>query len=185
MLASVTAKGLSEINFDVAFSSLLSRDSETAKLIIDNNCYNKPQIIIDNRLREIYFGKREGLGITSNNFSILTDSSNDFYNDPFLFQNVPSGESIFDVCEQTAEFYHELIKKPELQDKTILLTTHGFALRCLLQQVYEDKVDFWHGKIPDNCAVNIIKVKNGKGTLGGDDSIYYDSDLCVNPYKPI
>ena len=131
------------------------------------------------------FGEWEGLGITPENFSIPSSSFNDFYINPFHFQNAPSGESIFDVCKRTAEFYQELIRRPELQDKTILITTHGFALRCLLQQVYENKQDFWHGKIPDNCAVNIIEVKDGMSMLVGDDIIYYDPELCVNPYKPV
>lgn len=78
-----------------------------------------------------------------------------------------------------------MISKPRYRDKNILLATHGFALRCLLRQVYEDKTDFWHGKIPDNCAVNIIDVVDGKGTLIGDDLIYYDKTLAVNPYTPI
>ena len=55
----------------------------------------------------------------------------------------------------------------------------------IFRQVYEDKTDFWHGKIPDNCAVNIIDVVDGKGTLIGDDLIYYDKTLAVNPYTPI
>ena len=55
----------------------------------------------------------------------------------------------------------------------------------MLQQVYEDKNNFWHGKIPDNCAVNIIEVHNDYGKLIGDDLIFYDSQMSINPYKPI
>ena len=55
----------------------------------------------------------------------------------------------------------------------------------MLQQVYENKEDFWHGKIPDNCAVNIIDAVNGVSELVGDDVIYYDPSLCVNPYKSV
>lgn len=184
-LATITAKALSNVQFDVAVSSPLSRALETGKIVLKYNKRKKPKIITDDRLREMYFGEWEGLGLTPNNFSIPSSSFNDFYTDPFHFQNAPNGESIFDVCERTAEFYQELIRRPELQNKTILLTTHGFALRCLLQQVYENKQDFWHGKIPDNCTVNIIDVIEGVSTLIADDVIYYDSELCVNPYKPV
>ena len=184
-LAVVTAKALSEIKFDVAISSPLSRAYETCQIMLRENKNKAPEIRTDNRLKEMYFGSWENLGLTKDNFEIPSDHFNDFYTDPFHFQNASDGESIHEVCRRTGEFYQELIAIPELEDKTILLTTHGFALRCLLQQVYEDKSDFWHGKCPDNCAVNIIEVKDGVGKLIGDDLIYYDPSLCVNLYEPI
>lgn len=79
----------------------------------------------------------------------------------------------------------QIITNPEYQDKSILLSIHGFTLQCLLRQIYEDKSDFWHGKIPDNCVVNIVEVIDGKGILVGDDLIFYNQSLAVNPYKPI
>lgn len=89
------------------------------------------------------------------------------------------------MCAHTGDFYQELIHTPEYQDKTILLTTHGFALRAVLQQFYENKNDFWHGKIPDNCAVNIIELVDGMSRLVEDDIVYYDPILCENPYKQV
>ena len=139
----------------------------------------------DDRIKEMNFGEWEGLGLTKENFEIPSKHFNDFYNHPFSFQNSPSGESTFQVCERTASFYHELIENKDYEGKTVLITTHGFALRAMLQQVYEEKEDFWHGKIPDNCAVNIIKVENGKSELVEDDLIFYDSNLSVNPYQPV
>lgn len=184
-LAIITAQALSDIRFDVAISSPLSRAYETAQIILRENNNNKPEIEIDERIKEMNFGSWEGLGLTKENFEIPSKNFNLFYTDPFKFVNSETGESIFEVCRRTGEFYRELIHKPELQDKTILLTTHGFALRAMLQQVYENKEDFWHGKIPDNCAVNIIDAVNGVSELVGDDVIYYDPSLCVNPYKPV
>lgn len=184
-LAIITAQALSDIRFDVAISSPLSRAYETAQIILRENNNNKPEIEIDERIKEMNFGSWEGLGLTKENFEIPSKDFNLFYTDPFKFVNSETGESIFEVYRRTGEFYQELIHKLELQDKTILLTTHGFALRAMLQQVYENKEDFWHGKIPDNCAVNIIDVVNGVSELVGDDVIYYDPSLCVNPYKPV
>lgn len=182
-LAIITAQALSSIKFDVAISSPLSRAYETAEIILRENKRTVPQIQTDARLKEMNFGEWEGLGLTKENFEIPSEHFNDFYDNPFAFQNSESGESIQQVCARTGEFYQELIRK--YRDETILLTTHGFALRAMLQQVYENKKDFWHGKVPDNCAVNIIEVKDGKSVLVGDDVIYYDPSLCVNPYKPV
>lgn len=36
----------------------------------------------------------------------------------------------------------QIITNPEYQDKSILLSIHGFTLQCLLRQIYEDKSDF-------------------------------------------
>ena len=182
-LAIITAQALSDIKFNVAISSPLSRAYETAEIILRENKRTVPPIQADERLKEMNFGEWEGLGLTKENFEIPSEYFNDFYDNPFAFQNSASGESIQQVCARTGEFYQELVKK--YCDETILLTTHGFALRAMLQQVYENKEDFWHGKVPDNCAVNIIEVKDGKSVLVGDDVIYYDPSFCVNPYKPV
>ena len=184
-LAIITAKAMSDIKFDVAISSPLSRAFETCQIVLRENGNDVPEIRTDDRLKEIYFGDWENLGITKENFEIPVDNFNLFYSDPYKLPNTYAGESVYDVCDRTGAFYKDLISNPEYEGKNILLTTHGFALRCLLRQIYEDKTDFWHGKIPDNCAVNIIEVKNGVGRLVGDDLIYYDPQLAVNPYEPV
>lgn len=184
-LAVKTGQALSNVRFDCAYSSPLSRAYETAEIILRLNKESSGCIQVDDRLKEMYFGDWEGLGITKQNFSVPSKTFNQFYTDPFSFENSATGESIFQVCKRTGDFYRELIHNTDLFDKTILVSTHGFALRAMLQQVYEDKADFWHGKIPENCAVNIIEVHNGIGKLIGDDLLFYDPNLCVNPYKPI
>lgn len=184
-LAVKTGQALSNVKFDCAYSSPLSRAYETAEIILRLNKESSGCIQVDDRLKEMYFGDWEGLGITKQNFSVPSKTFNLFYTDPFSFENSATGESIFQVCKRTGDFYRELIHNTDLFDKTILVSTHGFALRAMLQQVYEDKADFWHGNIPENCAVNIIEVHKGIGKLIGDDLLFYDPNLCVNPYKPI
>ena len=184
-LAVITAKALADVKFDKAYSSPLSRAYETAEIIIQNNYQPETQIEIDDRLKEICFGEWEGLGISPENFNIPSESFNHFYIDPFIFHNAPHGESCWQVCDRTAGFYQELISNPDNENKTILIATHGFAMRALLQQVYHKKDDFWHGQVPPNCAVNIIEVENGHSKLVGDDVLFYDKELIVNPYHPI
>ena len=184
-LAKITAQALRDIKFDVVISSPLQRAYETAQIILQENENEKPEILTDIRIKEMFFGSWEGLGITKENFEIPSKEFNLFYSNPFSFVNSEDGESIYDVCKRTGEFYQELIHNRNYQNKTILITTHGFALRAMLQQVYKNKKDFWHGKVPDNCAVNIVEVMNGASTLVGDDLIFYDSNLCVNPYEPV
>ena len=42
--------------------------------------------------------------------------------------------------------------------------------------------DFWHGHVPFNCCVNIIKVHDGKADLIADDMVYYDPNYQPKSY---
>lgn len=103
-----------------------------------------------------------------------------FFTDPFNFKGCPSGETIAQVCERTQDFLKELIRRDD--GKTYLVTTHGFALRGMLNFLYEDQSDYWHGHVPYNCAVNIIEGKSGEGKLIADDKVYYDLGEAVDQY---
>lgn len=184
-LAVVTAKALANVQFDVAYSSPLSRANETAEIILRYNNNPTPKIIIDQRIKEINFGEWEGLGITKENFSIPSERFNEFYSDTFNFPHSPSGESTWDVVKRTGDFLNEVLNNPEYQQKTILVATHGFALRALLHHLYEDKTDFWHGGVPANCCVNVIEKNQDGVKLIDEDHIFYEAKLIVDPYKAI
>ena len=66
-----------------------------------------------------------------------------------------------------------------------MISTHGFALRAMLNPLYEDGSDFWHGKVPYNCAVNILEVVDGESRFLQEDAIFYDESLCFDPYMEI
>ena len=186
-LALETGEGLKDVRFDLIFTSPLIRAKETAELVSkpSRKQFGEIPIVEDDRLKEINWGSWEGEGCLENNFSVPCDHYNQFFTDAYDFEGAPDGESVKEVCERTADFYQKLIGNPEYQDKTILISTHGYAMRAMLRQVYTDLSDFWHGHVPYNCAVNIVEVKDGKSTLLGDDKIYYDPALCVNNYKVV
>ena len=56
-LALITARALSDIKFDVAISSPLSRAYETAEIILRKNKKDIPPIQTDDRLKEMFFGE--------------------------------------------------------------------------------------------------------------------------------
>ncbi|MDO4295303.1 MAG: histidine phosphatase family protein [bacterium] len=178
-LAKVTAQNMREIPLDLAITSPLKRARHTAELILEGRGI---PLLEDKRLMEIHFGSWEGLCSRKDNYEIPSEHFSDFYFHPMEFQGAADGESIRQLCERTANFWQELIHKPEYQDKNILLASHGCAVRALLQNVYEDKTDFWHGKVPPNCAVNIVEVENGRGILLEEDKIYYSKEDCVDFY---
>lgn len=188
-LAVITGKALADVPFDVIYSSPLIRAKKTAEIIAEE-C-RKAQgrkraipIITDVRLREIQFGDYE-LKCVIPGKQDMDDPENymKLSSDPFNYE--PRGkdaESIRDVIDRTGAFWDEMVAKKKLQNKTILIAMHGCATRALLNRVYEDKTDYWHGGVPGNCAVNILEIKNGKVRFIEEDKLYYDPAMCVNYY---
>mgnify|MGYP001850818650 FL=1 len=78
-----------------------------------------------------------------------------------------------------------MIHKPEYQDKIILISTHGCAMRALMNPLYDDPADFWQGHVPFNCMVNVVEVKDGSAQIVLGDKIYYDRSSCVDNYKAV
>ena len=81
-------------------------------------------------------------------------------------------ENISDILKRTREFWIEKTTDPALADKTVLVSSHGCAVRALLQNIYQDPAHFWHGCVPPNCSINLVEVKDGKIRLLEEDKVY-------------
>ena len=95
-----------------------------------------------------------------------------FFTDPLKFKRPENGENISDILKRTREFWQEKITDPALTDKTVLVSSHGCAVRALLQNIYQDHENFWHGCVPPNCSINLVEVKDGKVRLLEEDKVY-------------
>lgn len=179
-LARVTAEGMRDVPFDLGISSPLIRAKKTAEIILEGR---DVPILTDQRIAELSFGSWEGLGCHKDNYEIPSEHFDDFYKNPFAFVPGEGGETIRQLVKRTREFYLELTASREYRDKTILIATHGCAARALLNNVYEDKEDFWRGHVPMNCAVNIVDVTDGHAVLLEEDKVYYGEEDCVDFYK--
>lgn len=187
-LAMVTGEALKEVPFDLVITSPLKRARETGELTVsasEEYFGHKVPVIEDRRIMEFNWGSWEGLGCLESNFEVPDPDYNSFYTDAFHYQGAPDGDSISDLMERTADFFNELIHKPAYQDKTILIATHGCALRAMLNPLYEDKDSFWQERVPYNCAVTIVDVKDGRAWITEKDKIYYDESLCFDHYRVI
>ena len=182
-LATVTGQGLGDIAFDLCFSSPLKRALETAELILkENKTASSLEIRRDDRLREIRWGVWDCKICVGENIEVPAEEYLKVKTDPLHFSPPEGAESFHDVIRRCRAFYDEITADASMQDKTILISTHGVAMRSLLNHIYEDSADFWHGRSPYNLAVNIVDYKDGVSTLVGDDVIYYDKSLCFDPY---
>ena len=167
--AELTGKALGEICFDRVISSPLTRAKQTAEIILSQNRRSRTEIETDDRLMEISFGEWEGRRSLPELNEIPEELFRLFLHDPMSFPGAPGGETVREVIDRTNTFLRELLSDEENGGKTILLSTHGCAMRALLQMVYGDGDDFWHGGAPKNCALNIVLLSEGRLSLIRDD----------------
>ena len=171
-LAELTGKALRDVTFDMAFTSPLIRAKHTAQCILAGR---EVPIIEDERLIEISFGIYEGCCYAEENRQVPQQWIENFFHAPQDYVAAPGGESLDDVEKRTRDFMEDICRRKELQDKTILVSTHGCALRGLLNSIREsNREDYWHGGVSKNCAVSIVTCNRGeKPVLVEENHIYY------------
>ena len=167
-LARITGQALKEVPFFCCFTSPLKRARDTASLILEGR---DVPIFQEERIREISFGEWEGQDMAN----LPQDMLDNFFHHPQNFKEPAGGESFTHLQNRTKEFFYELASREDFQDKTILVSTHGCAMRAFLQNVYKDPSleNFWHGRVPPNCGVNIIEINQGKALLLKEDVVFY------------
>lgn len=178
-IAAVTGRNMRGIRFDACISSPLSRARETAEIVLRESGNSGVEIRMDDRIREINCGDIEGKKLME--ASMPPEEAELFFRDPFCFPGFPNGENIRQVVGRTQDFLRELAARDD--GKTYLVSTHGCALRAMLNFLYDDPEDYWQGHAPYNCAVSIIESEDGKLKLLEADRLFYDASLAVDRYK--
>ncbi len=177
-LAQKTAKGLSDIHFDLCYSSPLSRAKETAALILAGR---KTPVIEDERIVEMAFGEYEGRCCARSGWD-LPEEFRRFFDGPDKYQAPAGGESFAQVKKRTKEFLEEICARAEYQDSNILITTHGAALAGLLNNIKKRSLaEYWGEGVHKNCAVTEVEVTDGKPVILSENVVYYDDE--VEPWE--
>jgi len=147
--AQYTAERLKNVNFDIAYSSDLSRTSETAQIILGKR---NIQVNTLTSLREYNKGVFEGLTVEeySQRYPDQYDAS--LIND--LDFAPESGESIRDVSERMSEF-GTFVKSQHLNDD-VLIVGHGGALRSLVADLLSLPIETAWKLVTGNCSLTII-----------------------------
>lgn len=172
-LAAETGRNLRGITFDACISSPLTRARQTAEILLRESGNEGVPIEFDDRIMELNCGEME---LSEPD----TELHHEFFTNPLAFGGFPGGESIAQICERTQAFLSELIARDD--GKIYLVSTHGCALRAMLNPLYDDPSDFWHGKAPYNCVINIVEANGGKAELIADDKVFYDPAKAVDLY---
>lgn len=170
-LARITAEALNDIPFTRIYTSPLQRAKETALIIKGERDI---PVIEEERIKEISFGIYEGYHCSENNYDIPDPDFINFFKKPEAYIPPKEAESIEDLCKRTTDFLMELVHNKEMTEETILISTHGAAIRGLLSTVHKrSKSQFWEGGVHKNCAVTLLNVTNGNIELVEEAKIYY------------
>ena len=150
-LAEITGRGLRDIPFDLAFTSPLRRARQTAEIVLrgrDVPLAEEPKLI------EIAFGVYEGCTALPTERDPHPDPNLlNFIRDPEHYVAPEGGESIPGLCMRMSAYLNSLIRRRDLQDKTILLSTHGAATCAMLNAIDPPEGFFWRGGVPYNCLL--------------------------------
>lgn len=168
-LAEEAGKGMRDMEIDLAFTSPLMRARETAKLVLKGR---DVPIYEDKRIQEISFGVLEGICLEEERASC--EQVKRFFYATGDYEVPEGGESIPELEARVRDFLEELYRKPELQDKHILISTHGAALTAMLHVMRGETgpVDFWSRGVPKNCSVTEVEVKDGKPEILSEEEVY-------------
>ncbi|MBQ3707881.1 MAG: histidine phosphatase family protein [Clostridia bacterium] len=176
-LAIQTGRGLRGVRFDECISSPLDRARETAEILLRESGNAGVTVTVDERIKEVCLGDWERKKFRPGEREIDEEDLKRFFGNPFLLGGFPNGETVGEVCARTQSLLKELLRRDD--GKTILLVTHGFAMRAMLNCLYEERErgDFWHGRVPPNCAMNIVEGVGGEGRLIAQDKVYHEERI--------
>lgn len=170
-LARVTSEAMADVPFTRVYTSPLKRAYETAMIIKGERDI---PVIKDSRIIEIGFGEYEGFCCAKEGYNIPDPEFMNFFNRPEAYKPPKGAESIKELCERTADFLKEIMYNKDMENETMLVSTHGAALRGLLSNINNIGIkDFWQGGVHKNCAVTIVDVKDGKAFTVEEGKIYY------------
>lgn len=130
---------LKDIDFDLCYSSPLSRAYDTASII----CNGKVNIEVDNRLEERELGEYEGKP------SSLYNSQ--YYWDLRINSSDKGVEAPKELLNRILSFYNDLLNKHN--DEVILIVSHGAVVRGLNFVIngYDDDTKIYEFDVPNCC----------------------------------
>ncbi len=180
--AKYTGYGLKDINFNKAYSGDLSRQIDTAKVILQETEHSKDLTVnIDERFRETYFGEYDGKSITimtkplfayagvkEGDYDNLWTKITDYEFSKCVEDSSETVEKMEQVALRMYEGLNDICSKASDGD-TILLVSSGCSINDLLEYMFPS------GKrsLPDNCAVSVIDFVDGKYQLEKFNDLSY------------
>jgi len=172
-LARITAAALSDIPFELIYTSPLLRAKETAQIMAAGR--NLP-VHEDVRLIEMGFGIGEGKTLEEIR-SMPETGLYRFLDSPETYLPPEGAESFDELYARCQSFIKEVILPAEKTCQAMLVICHGALIRGMIHHITGmTTADFW--KVTHyNCSATIASCDNGWIQLLEQGKIYYDKDV--------
>ena len=143
--AARAAEEMKAIPFDVIYTSCLSRSMETGLAVaaLQEGC----PVIHEPCLNEHDFGDFEGQDRLSEEYQSEKRK---------CFTKYPGGESFLDVAARVYPFIKGILSDPEMQDKTILISSHGGICRVISSYFRDMENEEFISFAMHNCEYRLI-----------------------------
>jgi broad specificity phosphatase PhoE len=153
------------ISFDKVISSPLSRAVRTAEIVIGadgDDVSGVPEIILDDRLKEMDYGPYEGADLKN-----LPEALKEFFSD-FNRNPAPEGvEQLPDLVKRLGGFLEAI--KPDIMEmkpgENVLLSTHAIALKAALEYLTPGSNGVYWSKYLPNCGMYAFDLVDGEYTV--------------------
>ena len=172
-MAERTAEGLKAAGFafDRVYASPYRRAKRTADIVA--NAQSLP-VTVDARLREMCFGKYEGVRLVKGRYP--DENIRCFFEEPDRY--VPQGagaESFADVGRRLRDFLENELAPLDGKVTRVLCVAHSLVLKALLREMFGDGVPAAaKAPIQRNCCVHALKYANGRFELKETGRVFYD-----------
>ncbi len=126
------AERLSDLSFDVAYTSALRRAQETLRIILEAREWTTP-VIRDQALNERHYGDLQGLNKDDTRARYGEEQVHIWrrsYDVP-----PPNGEALKNTAERTLPFFDRAIMGDIRQGKNVLVVAHGNSNRSIVMQL--------------------------------------------------
>ena len=146
----------SDIKFDIAYTSILSRAIDTLEIILKEIDQENLMVFHDWRLNERHYGALQGLNKenTSKRYGsnqvlkwrrgyqikppeisekvFMNMSENPLFKE-IPKNKLPKSESLSDTVDRISPFIEDVLQKDLVNDKNVMISAHGNTLRALLK----------------------------------------------------
>ena len=153
------------ISFDKVISSPLIRAVRTAEIVTGADgaeASEAPEIILDDRLKEMDYGPYEGADLKN-----LPEALKEFFSD-FNRNPAPEGvEQLPDLVKRLGGFLEAI--KPDIMEmkpeENVLLSTHAIALKAALEYLTPGSNGAYWSKYLPNCGMYAFDLVDGEYTV--------------------
>ena len=188
-MAEETAKGMlaAGLRFDRVYTSPYLRARRTAEIVAEGGTGPKP--VADERIREMCFGKYEGVRYGKGDYP--DDNLRNFFeNGDFAAAGkyVPNGdgaETLADVGARLRRFLAEEVAPLEGSATRVLCVAHSLVLKALVREFAGDGAsDSAKRTLQPNCCVHVLNCENGRFSLKETGRIFYSPEAFESDREP-